>query len=500
MSWYLTLPLVTPFVTAVLAFLLRHQPAGRWIPVIGSVLGLGFAGLLFAQVLEHGVVAGQMGGWPAPFGITLAADLLSAIMVLLTAIVGLAVAMYGLGEADEELVRLGYHAITQVLIAGVTGAFLTGDLFNLYVWFEVMLIASFGLLILGGRAEQIDGAVKYVTLNLIATLLFLTGIGLLYGVTGTLNMVDLRGAVDASDQQGLLLVISMFFMIAFGMKAAVFPLFFWLPAAYHTPTYGVSAIFAGLLSKVGVYALLRTFTLIFDNATDYTHTILLGVAAATMITGVLGALAQTEIRRILSFQIISSIGYLILGLALYTPLAIAGALFYLMHTIVIKVALFLLAGIAERLSGSSETTRMGGLYQSTPLLALLFILPAFSLAGFPPFSGFWAKLLLVQASLEIDAYLMAGIALTVGLLIIWSIIGLWAEAFWKDHPEGRSPRLADLGAARLPLLLPPIGLVLLSLVIGLYPQPFIGLSERIATQLLDPQAYITTVLNAEGGT
>jgi multicomponent Na+:H+ antiporter subunit D len=500
MSWYLALPLVTPFVAAVLAFLLRRRPAGRWIPVAGSVLGVVFAGLLFAEVLDHGVVAGQMGAWPAPYGITLAADLLSAIMVLLTAISGLAVAIYGLGEADDELGGLGYHAITQALIAGVSGAFLTGDLFNLYVWFEVMLIASFGLLIMGGRAEQIDGAVKYVTLNLVSTILFLSGIGLLYGVTGTLNMADLRGAVDASDQQGLLLVIAMFFMIAFGMKAAAFPLFFWLPAAYHTPTYGVSAIFAGLLSKVGVYSLLRTFTLIFDNATGYTHTILLWVAAATMITGVLGALSQTEIRRILSFQIISSIGYLILGLALYTPLAIAGALFYLIHNIVIKVALFLVAGVAGRLTGSSETAQMGGLYKSAPFLSLLFILPAFSLAGFPPFSGFWAKVLLVQASLDVDAYLMAAIALAVGLLIIWSMTSLWAEAFWKDHPEDRSPTLADLGPTRHALILPIVALVILSLVIGLYPQPFIGLAERIAGQLLDPHAYVTTVLGEEGGT
>jgi multicomponent Na+:H+ antiporter subunit D len=494
MSWYLTLPLMTPFVVSVLAFLARRNGAGRWIAVAGSLVGVALSLLLMAQILRDGVVVGQMADWPAPYGITLAADLLSGIMVLLTAIAGLAVTLYATAEIDAELEGLGFFAVLQLLLGGVTGAFLTGDLFNLYVWFEVLLISSFGLLVMGGTREQIDGAVKYVTLNLVSTIVFLCGLGLLYGATGTLNMADLRGAVDASDQQGLITVLAMFFLLAFGMKAAMFPLFFWLPASYHTPTSTVSAIFAGLLSKVGVYSLLRAFTLIFDNDVGYTHTLLLWIAALTMIAGILGALAQTDMRRVLSYQIISSIGFLLMGLALYTPLAIAGAVFYLVHNIIVKVNLFLVAGVAERLTGSSQMARMGGLYKSAPLFGVLFLVPAFALAGFPPLPGFWAKVLLVSAALEVEAWLLVAIALAVSLLTIWSLMIVWIRVFWTPHPDGIEPKLSDLGEDRLPLLLPIAGLGILAIGIGLFPQGLVLLSQGVADQLLNPQAYVDAVL------
>ena len=311
MSWYLSLPLIIPFATAVIAYLLRHSPSGKWASVVGSGAGLVASIVLMGIVLDQGVVAAQMGTWAAPFGITLVADLLSAVMVLITAITGFAVAIYAMGDVTEAQERLGYHGLFQVLLAGVTGAFLTGDLFNLYVWFEVMLIASFGLLVLMGGREQIDGGVKYVALNLISTIFFLMGIGLLYGLTGTLNFADLALKVEQVENQGLLTVVAMMFMVAFGVKAAVFPLFFWLPAAYHTPSFSVSAIFAGLLTKVGVYALIRCFTLVFDHDIGFTHTILLWVACLTMVVGVLGAAAQSDFRKILSFHIISQIGYMV---------------------------------------------------------------------------------------------------------------------------------------------------------------------------------------------
>ncbi|GFE64171.1 Na+/H+ antiporter subunit D [Litoreibacter roseus] len=495
MSWTLTLPLVLPFLTAVAAFLLRANPAGRWVSVVGSALLLIAAGSLMLETLRAGVVVGQMGNWPAPFGITLVADLLSAIMVVITAITALAVSVYALADIDRRMEMLGYHALFNVLIAGVVGAFLTGDLFNLYVWFEVMLISSFGLLILGGRKEQIDGGIKYVTLNLVSTILFLSGIGLLYGMTGTLNLADLSLAVEEVENKGLLTVVAVMFMIAFGVKAALFPLFFWLPAAYHTPAFSVSAVFAGLLTKVGVYALIRMFTLVFDHDIGFTHEILLWVAALTMITGVLGAAAQSDFRKILSFHIVSQIGYMILGLALYTPLALVGAVFYLVHHIVVKANLFLIAGIAQRLTGSTELSRIGGLYKSAPLLAVLFLIPAFSLAGFPPLSGFWAKYVLVQATLEVEAWILAGVALAVGLLTIYSMTKIWAEAFWKKHPEGIDPTPDKLdGPTRAALLLPVGFLATLTIIIGFFPQPFVALAEASAAQLLDPTAYVTAVL------
>ncbi|NKX45462.1 Na+/H+ antiporter subunit D [Roseicyclus persicicus] len=495
MSWVLASPIIIPFATAVLAFLFRAGPEGRWISVLGSAALLAASAILMVEVLDQGVIAAQMGEWAAPFGITLVADLLSAVMVVITGITGLAVSVYALADIEDRKEKLGYHALFQVLLAGVCGAFLTGDIFNLYVWFEVMLIASFGLLILGGQKIQLDGGIKYVTLNLVSTILFLSGVGLLYGMTGTLNMADLHGAVREVENQGLLTVIAVMFMIAFGVKAAVFPLFFWLPASYHTPAISVSAIFAGLLTKVGVYALIRTFTLIFTTDVPYTHTILLWVAGFTMVTGVLGAAAMNDMRRILSFHIVSQIGYMILGLALYTPLAIVGAVFYLVHHIIVKANLFLVAGVAQRIAGSTDLDRIGGLYRYAPFLGLLFLIPAFSLAGFPPLSGFWAKYVLVKASLDAESYIIAAAALVVGLLTIYSMTKIWGYAFWKPHPAGVEPRLSRLSPRdRAALLTPIASLAVLTCIIGFFPEPFVQFAERSAAQLLDPTDYIVAVL------
>ncbi|SEO12118.1 multisubunit sodium/proton antiporter, MrpD subunit [Paracoccus alcaliphilus] len=495
MNWILALPILVPFVAAALAFFAKNRRGSGWISVIGAAISVVLAIRLLIAVMEHGVIATQMSAWIAPFGITLAADYLSAAMVLITAIISLAVAVWAMAEVGQISARMGWHGLFQTLIGGVTGAFLTGDIFNLYVWFEVLLISSFGLLVIGGQRRAIDGAVKYVTLNLISTVLFLGAAGLLYGATGTLNMADLRAAVAAHPDQGLMTVIAMMFMIGFGLKAGVFPLFFWLPASYHTPHYAVSAVFAGLLTKVGVYALMRVFTLIFVGDQGYTHEILLWVACLTMLTGVLGAAAQSDFRKILSFHIVSQIGYMVLGLALMTPLAVMGGVFYIIHHIIVKANLFLIAGISRRLTGSSDLYAIGGLYRSAPLMGILFLIPAFSLAGFPPLSGFWAKYVLVKASLDLGQWLAAGVALLTGLLTIFSMTKIWAEVFWKAHPEGYQPRLSQIPPrARLLLLSPVAALALMTVLIGLFPQPFVDFATIGAEQLLDPSDYVATVL------
>ncbi|CTQ49728.1 Na+/H+ antiporter subunit D [Jannaschia donghaensis] len=492
----LPLPILIAFVTAILAFFFRKGTEARWISVAGSACMLVAAGMLLSRVLTDGIQAAQMGTWAAPFGITLVADTLSAVMVVITGITALAVSIYAVGDVTEDMEHVGYHTLFQVLIAGVTGAFLTGDLFNLYVWFEVMLIASFGLLVMGGRRVQMDAGIKYVTLNLISTILFLSGIGLLYGVTGTLNMADLHYKVQDADP-GLVTVIATMFLVGFGIKSAVFPLFFWLPAAYHTPAFSVSAVFAGLLTKVGVYAMMRMFTLVFTQDIGWTHGLMLWVAVATMITGVLGAAAQTDFRRILSFHIVSQIGYMVLGLALYTPLAVTGAVFYLVHHIIVKANLFLVAGVTNRIAGSTEIDHIGGLYKGAPLLAFLFLIPAFSLAGFPPLSGFWAKYVLVKASLDLELWLVAAAALAVGLMTIYSMTKIWGRAFWKPHPGAIVPSLSTLPAGdRFAMLAPIAGLATLTVIIGLFPEPFVGIATRAAEDLLDPTAYLTAVLGA----
>ena len=493
MSTLVVLPILVPLATAIACLATRrHRRLQRGLSVFGSTGLLVAAAALLHQVSSQGIQVMHGGGWPAPFGITLVADLLAAIMVLLTGITGLAVGVYVQGSLDERREAHGFHALYHLLLMGVSAAFLTGDLFNLYVSFEIMLMASFVLLALGGERAQLEGSVKYVTLNLISSALFLAAVGVLYGMAGTLSMADLaRGTPNAPPD--LVALLAVLFMVAFGIKAALFPFFFWLPASYHTPPIAVSAVFAGLLTKVGVYALIRAFTLIFVGDTAFTHTILLVAAALTMLTGVLGAAAQMEFRRVLSFHIVSQIGYMVMGLGLLTPLGLTGSVFYLMHHIVVKTNLFLVGGIVRRLGGSYALGSLGGLYRSHPGLALLFLVPAFSLAGIPPLSGFWGKMILVKAGLEAEAYTVTSVALVVSLLTIFSMTKLWNEAFWKDPPDGETPAPQPVP---LSMIGPVVGLAAITVAVGLGAGPMFDLASRAAEQLADPTQYVAAVLES----
>lgn len=501
-----TLAILTPLVTAVLCLIfLRSRPLQRFFGVAGMVVLLGVALRLMADVSDGTIQVVRFGDWAAPFSIVLVADLLSAIMVLVSAIIGLAVAVYSLADIDARRERFGYYAFLHFMMLGVCGAFLTGDIFNMFVWFEVMLISSFVLMSLGGERPQMEGAMKYVTLNLISSSLFLAACGILYGQTGTLNMADLAVRAREYMQPELLTMTAMLFLVAFGLKAAVFPLFFWLPASYHTPPVSVSAVFAGLLTKVGVYALIRVFTLIFTESLLFTHGLLLALAGLTMLTGVLGAMVQYDFRRLLSFHIVSQIGYMILGLALFTPLALAGTVFYLFHHIVVKANLFLVSGITKRYAGTYDLKKLGGFYAAAPLVSVLFFIPAMSLGGIPPLSGFFAKFAIVKAGLVDETMFggwspfLAGVALLVGLMTLFSMTKIWAEVFWKKPEPGYEPHRGQVPKAERWLLLTPVAvLAALTLAIGFFPQFFFDFADRAAAQILAPENYIRAVLGGEG--
>jgi multicomponent Na+:H+ antiporter subunit D len=498
----LVLPILIPLTAGALSLAFwRSIKLQRVLAVIATGLLLAAGIWLMRSTIEQGFLVVEMGSWPAPFSIVLVSDVLGAIMIVLTGIIGLAIAIYSLASTPKGHEKFGYYPLMHLLLAGVAGAFLTGDIFNLFVWFEVMLLASFALLTLGGERAQMEGAIKYVTLNLFSSAIFLSAVGLLYGMVGTLNMADIAQKVNSVDDPGMVTVVSLLFMVSFGIKAAAFPLFFWLPASYHTPQVAVSALFAGLLTKVGVYALYRVFTLIFTQDVAYTHTILLWAAAFTMLTGVLGAAAQFEFRRILSFHIVSQIGYMLLGLALFTPLALIGGVFYIMHHIIVKTNLFLVSGITYRLLGSYELKDLGGVYRQRPYLALLFLIPALSLAGIPPLSGFFAKFIVVRASLEASEYVITAIALLVGLLTLYSMIKIWAEVFWKKLPDHVTDASRLNGEVKdrnnWAYYVPVVGLAACTLIIGLYGQPIYVLAETAADQLMNPKLYIEAVLGGQ---
>lgn len=492
MSLLLVAPILIPLATAALGLVVRGPRAHQALSLAGGAGLLGATGLLLARVLGGGTVALQLGAWPAPFGITVVADLLSALLLTVAALIGFATLVYSVTSVDAERKAHGFHPLLHVLLMGVCGSFLAGDLFNLYVWFEVMLISSFVLLSLGNERPQLEGAVKYVTLNLLASSLFLAAVGLLYGMVGTLNMADLAVKLRESPRPGVLLTSGALLLGAFGIKAAAFPLFFWLPPAYHTPPIAVSAVFAGLLTKVGVYALLRVFSLLFVQDVGFTHGLLLWVAGLTMLTGVLGAASQMEIRRILAFHIVSQIGYMLMGLALFTTVGLAGSVFYVVHHILVKTNLFLVAGLAARVTGTYELKAMGGLYRSRPWLSVLFLVPAFALAGMPPLSGFFAKLVLLRAGLEQGQYLLVGTAALVSVLTLFSMTKVWAEAFWKDAPREPAP------AGRLPLslVLPSATLAVLTCLLGLFADEAMAVSTRVAEELLSFETYVAAIQGA----
>ena len=493
----LTLPILFPILgVALCALFWSNKTAQRTISLLASFGLLGSALALMAAVYDGTVLATNFGNWDAPFGIVFVADMFAAAMVLITGIMAVAVGVYGLAGNIEPKENAFYHLLYQGLLLGVTGAFLTGDIFNLYVWFEIMLISSFGLLSLGGTRAQLDAGVKYVTLNLIATTLFLITVGFLYGVTGTLNMADLARVLPTVENQGLVTTLAVLFLMAFGSKAAVFPLFYWLPAAYHTASAPVVAIFAALLTKVGVYAILRTFTLLFDGDAGYTGPIIAAIAIFTMVTGVLGAASHFDVRRILSFHIISQIGYMLFGIIIATPLAVGGSILYIIHHIVVKANLFLLAGIINRAGGSFQLKEVGGLYKTMPFLGVLFLIPALSLAGLPPLSGFWSKFAVVKAGLDSGHIILAGVGLAVGVLTLYSMIKIWNEAFWKAAPQTSQLAMASWRAdrrSRMLMLTPVICLAAITLTIGLYAEPFVDFSLRAGEQLLDKSTYIDAV-------
>ena len=489
----IALPILVPLFTVVL-LLVSCKPAWQKSIGIGGSLVVFLAGLLvFITVNNRGIQVLQAGAWPAPYGITLVADRLSALMLLISGFIGLTLAIYASRFISSKLISGRFYLFFHTLVMGVNGAFITGDVFNLYVWFEVMLMSSFVLMTFGSQKIQLKGGIKYLSMNLLASMFFLAGIGFLYGKTGTLNMAHLAEILRNDPQPLLMNTSAMLFFVGFAIKSAVFPFFFWLPSSYHTPPVAITAFFAALLTKVGVYSMIRFFTLFFVQDPVFWHNLLLAIAALTMLIGGMAAASQYEIRKILSFHIISQIGYMIFGLGVFTPLAIAGAVYFMIHNMLAKTSTFLVAGMVHRLKGTYQLKNIGGLYKRYPLLGVLYIIPAFALAGVPPLPGFFGKFFLIKAGFEAERFLVSGVAIVTGILTLFSMIKIWNEAFFKKEPtevadQDRKERLpfTDL----LPSVMLGLAILALGLGVGFWYDYFIGMGE----QLLDCKPYIHQVL------
>ena len=495
MTWLVPLPVVLPLGGAALSILVgRSRLAQRLIGVAVLVAALAAAVALLVDVDRHGTLVTDSGSWPAPMGITLVVDRLAAILLVVAEITLLAVLVFAIGEPGAERNHVGFQSAYLVLAAGVAASFVTGDLFNLFVAFEMMLTASYVLLTLGGRREQVRSGMTYIVISLIASSLFVTALALLYSATGTVNMADLAVRLDQLPE-GVRTTFAVFLLVVFGIKAAVFPLYFWLPDSYPTAPSPITAIFAGLLTKVGVYAIIRTQLLFFTDETR-PATLLLLVAVATMIVGVLGAIAQDDIRRILSFTIVSQIGYMVMGLGFFTLAGVAAVVYSMLHHIIVKTGLFLIGGLIDHANGSSRLSRIGGMVRTTPLLAAMFLAAALGLAGIPPLSGFVSKFALVDAGIAHGQYAVVGVSLVVSLLTVFSMIRIWMGAFWSPPETEPAPTLETVGTGGGPSLMvvPTAALVACSLAVAVAAGPLYSLSERAARDLLDRDRYIEKVL------
>ena len=495
----LALPLIFPVALALLGVALRNHAGGRRAVGLLSALAIPAAALpVVMETLGGDIAHLAVGNWHAPFGIVLVADLTAAIFLATAAFTASLVFFHAILNPMSGALEKWFFPLANFVLLGVNGSLLTGDLFNLFVWFEVMLIGSFVMIILGGKRAQLEGGLKYVVINLVASALFLGGVAMLYGITGTLNMADIAVKIQLLDSptdanSGVLLLFG-----AFAIKAGLFPFFFWLPASYHTPPGVVTAFFAGLLSKVGVYAFFRTSTLFLADGFGPWQNLMLWAAALTMIAGVLGAAAHFHMRRILAFHIISQIGYLMAGMAMFTVAGFAAALFYFIHNNLAKTNLLMISSVVERKFGTSRLERIGGLYKTAPWLSIWFLISALALAGIPPLSGFWAKLGIVRAGIEGGFSWLVFAALGVGMMTLFSMTKLWAEAFWKKEPE---PTDAPDDEERGPLtrcgLIPIVVMAVAILALSFAGGAVFDVCNAAASQLMDPAGYIRTVLGGE---
>lgn len=477
-------PVGVPLAAAALTILLHGAPRlQRGVMEAGVLVMLVAAVALLRAVIQHDVVATDFGGWRAPFGVGFHADRLSAALATVTGIVALAVAIYARAEVGARRRRVGFDPLFLAMLAAVNGAFLTGDVFNLYVWFELMLVTALGLMTLDRRRTQIDGAIRYASMSMMGATFILLGVGLLYGEAGTLNMVDLAEKL-AGRAPSVTLVASAFLLLAgFALKTGLFPLFFWLPASYHTAPIVAVAALAGLLTKVGFYACLRIFVLVFGVAGGSVVPGLPAVfgvlAAATMLVSVLAAIAQVDIRRLLGYHIVAQVAYPMVGLALASFVGIAAAIFYMVHTMLVQTGLFLGAGAIARANGSYDMRRCGGLMVYQPFFAGLFALLAFSMIGVPPLSGFWAKYFVIDAAFRGGAVWLAVVSLVVGFLTLHSLSKLWSHAFWKAPPRERRVLRRIPPAMTLALML----LCACTLGIGLAVEPVSEFVREAARQM-----------------
>ncbi|MEQ9461461.1 MAG: proton-conducting transporter membrane subunit [Phycisphaeraceae bacterium] len=490
--------------------LVNHQWPSRILGVISfATLFLGAVSTLCAIVPGQDILVSQMGGWAAPYGITLVFDSFSGMLIAAAAAVSLGAYIHSFSTLQPKVERRYFHPLIQMLIFGVNLSFLTGDLFNLFVAFEIMLMASYALLCLGASDQQLRHAYKYVLLNILASTVFLMGAGMVYGMLGTLNIADMARIVAEAQANGESLpvgftAIGVLFLFVFGLKGAFFPLWFWLPDTYWTVPIAIGGLFGGLLTKVGVYTIARLFPLVFAQAppigveaSDMRVLIMALIAASaafTMFLAVLGAVSQHHIRRILSIHVISQVGYMVFGIAVMTGQALAGCAFYMIQHMVVKCSLFLCCGLMEKHSGTDDLDKLGSLLKRDKWLGVLFFVAAMSLVGLPPLSGFFGKMVIIQSGWSAGLWWLAIIGLLTGALTLLSMLKIWSYGFWNPGPSPEAEPAAVVRSSNHFAYIGTVMLVTMALFLGFGAPVAYEAAFVAGEQLYNPTAYVEAVL------
>ncbi|MCA1031673.1 Na+/H+ antiporter subunit D [Bacillus timonensis] len=485
------IPVLVPLLTGILLiFFNKNIPLQRGLSLISAIITFFVSLYLVQTVYTEGIQHLQVGSWKAPFGIVLVADLFSAILVLTTTFVSIACILYSFRSIGIEREKFYYYSVVQFLMVGVIGAFLTGDIFNLFVFFEVMLMASYVLIVLGGTKIQLQESIKYILVNVVSSALFVIAVAFLYSVTGTLNMAHLSQRIAESGQTGILTVIAILFLIVFGLKGAIFPLFFWLPGSYNSPPTPITALFGALLTKVGVYSITRVFTLIFYHEPSFTHQILGLLAGFTIVVGLIGAIAYWDVKKIIIYNIITAVGVILFGVSTLSVTSLSGSVFYLVHDMIIKAALFLLVGAMIVITGTSNLKKMGGLIKHHPLLGWMFFVATITLAGVPPLSGFVGKLLIVKGGFQAENYILSGLVLMSSLLVLYSVLKIFMNGFWGETKLSKHEEKGTTNG----LIFPAAILLSLSIALGVGAEFFYPYFQEAAETLMDPSIYINAIL------
>lgn len=495
MNNFLLLPIIIPFFFGmILMFGQKNLKYQRSFSLLGILLALASAISLLVKVKTDGIQTLTFGNWPVPFGITMVSDMVSAILVTTTLLIAFFIVWYGFGYITKERERFFYYPGIMFILTGVNGAFTTGDIFNLFVFFEVLLMSSYLLIVLGGEKQQFMGSIKYILINVISSALFVITVAFLYSVVGTLNMADIAIKIAEVNQPGIITVIAVMFLLVFGLKAAIFPLYFWLPTSYASAPIPVLTLFGALLTKVGIYAITRTYTLFFVHDLSYTHELLMGLAILTIIAGCIGALAYFDVKLIIIYNIVIAVGVILFGVSQMNEAALKGAMFYLIHDMLIKAALFMLIGIVVYITGTSDLRKMGGLMKKYPALGWFYLIAAFSLAGIPPLSGFVGKLLIVQGGFEAGSMWSSIFILASSLLVLLSVIRIFLYAFWGEEKE---TNVVVDKKVYTTLFVPTVLLVLVTVVYGVGAEWVTPFMDDATKLLNDPSIYIDAVMRGD---